>query len=290
MKKMMDPASRTLRPRYKDLRLLVVEDNVFMRALFSDVLRAIGFSHVQMAPDGWDALDILPRFNPDLIMTDLRMERMDGLELTRLVRRAPDVPNNQVPIILVTGATGRDTIQMARDAGINEILAKPVSPVMIMSRIEQALLAPREFVISPVYTGPCRRRRSDKDYLGTRRRGSDGVFKQDAAVKALANRIRGIWSLPEADGSQHFPRAEVIGILEDTNGFALRTSDMILLKTAKHLHEALSVEDPDAVDAALEIGLQAILQLLQIGTDRADDRMLVANNVSAMCAHIRRAA
>ncbi len=287
MSRLLDPASRTLHARYRQIRILVVEDNAFMRSLFSDVMRAIGFSNVQMAPDGWDALDLIPRFNPDLILTDYRMERMDGLELTRLVRRAPDVPNNQVPIVLVTGSTGKETIRLARDAGVTEILAKPVSPQSIIARVGEALLNPREFIIGSGYTGPCRRRITEREFVGARRRKSDGSFEASNAGKQIASRIRKLWSGNEESG---FARAEVDMILVQLGELALRNSDLILLKAQKGMVEALQIGDPEAVDAVMEIGLQAILQLLHLGRDRDSDRRLVADNIIAMCRHVRRAA
>lgn len=287
MSRLLDPSSRTLHTRYRLIRILVVEDNAFMRSLFSDVMRAIGFSNVQMAPDGWDALDLIPRYNPDLILTDYRMDRMDGLELTRLVRRAPDVPNNQVPIVLVTGSTGKETIRLARDAGVTEILAKPVSPQSIIARVGEALLNPREFIIGANYTGPCRRRITDREFVGTRRRKSDGNFEAGAAGKQISARIRKLWSGNEEAG---FARAEVDMILVHLGELAMRNSDLILLKAQKGLVEATQIGDAEAVDAVLEIGFQAILQLLHLGRDRDADRRLVADNIIAMCRHVRHAA
>jgi two-component system chemotaxis response regulator CheY len=98
---------------------------------------------------------------------------MNGIDFTRAVRELPDKSDCVVPIIMVTGYTERHRVEQARDAGINEILAKPVTPAALFQRIEEIVLRPRAFVRAPNYSGPCRRRRENPDYVGPWRRKAD---------------------------------------------------------------------------------------------------------------------
>jgi len=65
------------------------------------------------------------------VITDWRMEPLDGLDLTRIIRTGEDSPNPFVPIIMLTGYTEVARVHEARDAGVTEFLAKPVSSSMV---------------------------------------------------------------------------------------------------------------------------------------------------------------
>jgi CheY-like chemotaxis protein len=157
-----------------------------MRRLLRVLLQAMGCRQFQEAADGTAGLAQIAAARPDFILTDLSMAPMDGLDFTRAVRRLPDVADCVVPIIMVTGHTERRRIQAARDAGVSEILAKPVTPAGLLHRVEQIVLRPRPFVRSPAYAGPCRRRHALPDYGGPWRRESDGALRDAVAVDAIA--------------------------------------------------------------------------------------------------------
>jgi DNA-binding response OmpR family regulator len=80
---------------------------------------------------------------------------------------------------MLTGHTHIDHVRLARDAGANEFLAKPVSVKAILSRLMAVIDHPRAFVRSSGYFGPCRRRRAMDDYRGPERRGCDEVMMID---------------------------------------------------------------------------------------------------------------
>jgi CheY-like chemotaxis protein len=110
------------------LKALVVEDNVHMRALLRSLLTALGMKHVYEAANGTDAFELLREKRPDLVLSDLTMKPMDGIAFTRKVRLSEDSPNPYVPIIMITGHTERHKVEEARDAGVTEFLAKPITP------------------------------------------------------------------------------------------------------------------------------------------------------------------
>lgn len=154
------------------LRCLLVEDHPQMRRLLRELLRAIGLRDIEEAEAGADALEKLSLSPFDIIVCDYMMEPIDGLELARFVRTAQDSEDPRTPIIMVTSYTSRRTIFAARDAGVNEVVVKPISPADLYTRIYAIVERPRKFVRSPNYVGPDRRRRVLAD-TGERRRWDD---------------------------------------------------------------------------------------------------------------------
>jgi CheY-like chemotaxis protein len=164
------------------LHVLLVEDNEHMRILLRTVLKAFGMREIHECKDGADALQYLSLNKPDFILTDLAMAPMDGLQFTRAVRELPDRDACVVPIIMLTGYTERRRVEAARDAGVTEILAKPVTPAGLFQRIEEIVLRPRPFVRTPHYCGPSRRRHANPDHLGPWRRKEDADLRDTVIV------------------------------------------------------------------------------------------------------------
>ena len=149
--------------------MLIVEDSRNMRVILRQVLRSLGVRELKEASDGADAFTIM-RNNPvDIIITDWEMSPLDGLEFVRMVRTAADSPNPFVSIIMLSAHTEVYRVFQARDAGVNEFLAKPVAPRSLYARIVKAIEQDRPFVRSSRYTGPCRRR-NGKNFTGPERR------------------------------------------------------------------------------------------------------------------------
>jgi len=156
----------------ESLRALVVEDNVHMRSLLRSLLVALGVKEIIEAAGGEEALDILSASAIDLILTDLSMQQMDGIALTRTVRQS--ATNPYVPIIMVTGHTERHLVEAARDAGVTEFLAKPITVHNLFLRISEVVERPRDYIRCDDYFGPDRRRRRGEDpHCGQRRRRDD---------------------------------------------------------------------------------------------------------------------
>jgi len=155
------------------LRALIVEDNGHMRILLRTILNGFGVRTIAECGDGAAGLIELAAQKPDFILTDFSMAPMDGIDFVKAVRNLADKTDCVLPIIMVTGHTERRRVEAARDAGVNEILAKPVTPAAVFNHIEQIVLRPRPFVRSPHYCGPCRRRQNKPDYMGPWRRQTD---------------------------------------------------------------------------------------------------------------------
>lgn len=164
---------RGLGASFAGLKALIVEDNAHMRGLLRGVLAELGITEAFEAPDGQRALEMLGRVQPDLVLTDLAMVPMDGIQFTRAVRNSPKSANPYVPIVMVTGHTTREVVLAARDAGVTEFLAKPVTTRNLLLRLAEIAERPRPFVRSDVYFGPDRRRHNDAFYNGPWRRADD---------------------------------------------------------------------------------------------------------------------
>lgn len=158
------------------LNFLVVDDNKHMRKLVKSILGALGGRTVMEAADGADALKELRHFVADIIILDWNMDPLDGLELTRMIRQPDDNANPFVPIIMLTGHTEMKRVIEARDSGINEFLAKPVSAKRLYERIKSVIEKPRSFIEvkgMAAYFGPDRRRRPMPGYKGPERRNDE---------------------------------------------------------------------------------------------------------------------
>ena len=109
------------------LRILLVEDNQHMRSIVGTILAGAGLRELREAADAQTALRTLRDTPIDIALVDFQLAGMDGVEFTRLVRTAPNSPNTFLPIIMITGHSERSRVMEARDAGVTEFVAKPLT-------------------------------------------------------------------------------------------------------------------------------------------------------------------
>ena len=166
--------------RYDLLKILLVDDNHYMRVLLAEILRAIGVKEILEATDGAEGLQMMRDHPVDIVMTDLSMQPLDGIDFVRLLRNSPDSPNQMSPVIMITGHSTFARVNEAREAGVNEFLAKPLTARGVIERLHQAVEHPRPFVRTEDYFGPDRRRRNDANFKGPFRRSTDE--KKDAST------------------------------------------------------------------------------------------------------------
>ncbi|MBT3767071.1 MAG: response regulator [Rhodospirillaceae bacterium] len=155
------------------LNILIIDDNKHMRALIKSILNALGVRNVLEASDGADAFKELRHFPADIIICDWAMDPLDGIDFTRMVRTASDSSNPFIPIIMLTGYTEMMRVVDARDSGVTEFLAKPVSATKLYGRVKSIIEHPRPFVKTTgmnAYFGPTRRRDRRTSYKGSERR------------------------------------------------------------------------------------------------------------------------
>ena len=95
--------NRLLQPRIAALKVLVVDDDHYMRKVVRTMLMAIGVKAVYEAPDGAAGLDAIRQHNPDLVIVDWEMPMIDGAQFVRMVRAPGEFPVPDVPIIMLSG-------------------------------------------------------------------------------------------------------------------------------------------------------------------------------------------
>lgn len=165
-----------------ELNVLVVDGDESIRDLISKVLLQLGFKNVRGENDGYAAVDAMRETRIDLVITDWELKIAptskhiahnasviktdwgdfppnNGASFVEYLRRSKASPNPYVPIIMLTGPTTPNAIMYARDAGVNEMLLKPIDAKSLCNRIINVIDDPRPFVTSENYKGPCRRRR-----------------------------------------------------------------------------------------------------------------------------------
>jgi len=103
-------------------KLLVVDDSLSARASLSTLLRDTGYD-VSTAIDGLDAMNQMRKKRPDLVLTDLEMPRMGGMELTSMIRGREGM--NDIPVLMITSRTTQRHRDEAKNSGVSGLLTKP---------------------------------------------------------------------------------------------------------------------------------------------------------------------
>jgi len=152
------------------VRVLVLEDNGHMRKLLRSMLLAIGVGEVLDMADATHAYAKIKQTPVDFALVDWEIYPVSGLEFVRKIRTQRDSPNPFLPIIMVTGHTERERVTTARDLGITEFLAKPISAQTLSQRVEELIERPRPYIRVGSYFGPCRRRKRGGIFIGAERR------------------------------------------------------------------------------------------------------------------------
>lgn len=167
----------------KALKVLIVDSNVFIAKTLYSILEAFGVRKIVISHTIDDAEKKYFNSEIDCIFVDFMLENRTGLEFIQKVRTTPSKKNDQrLPIILETGMTDLDTVIMARDAGVTEVIGKPFSPDQVLQKLENAVNNPREFIDVDAFVGPNRRRRninkSDWDGENDRRSSATNSEKE----------------------------------------------------------------------------------------------------------------
>ena len=116
--------------------VLIVEDNELNMKLFNDLLEAHGYSTLQ-TKDGVEALRMARSHRPDLILMDIQLPEVSGLEVTKWLKEDDDL--RTIPIIAVTAFAMKGDEQKIRDGGCEAYIAKPISVASFMSTVERFL-------------------------------------------------------------------------------------------------------------------------------------------------------
>lgn len=105
------------------LKILAVDDTTTSRMLLRDALETIGFRNIAVAADGEQAMQMMMTTPCHLIISDMNMPKMDGLQLLRAIRTYK--PTSRVPFIILTGNADKNVLIEGRKLGLNNYLNKP---------------------------------------------------------------------------------------------------------------------------------------------------------------------
>ncbi|MGR3319490.1 MAG: response regulator [Candidatus Anammoxibacter sp.] len=117
-------------------RILVAEDNEINKALIKDML-SIHEHNVVIAKNGEEAIELAKQHKPELILMDIKMPVMDGMEATRILKGMPEFDN--VPIIALTASTGEESEKKQIDIGCAEHIAKPIQTKELFALLQKYL-------------------------------------------------------------------------------------------------------------------------------------------------------
>ena len=147
----MDPR---VSARLAHIKIVIVDDEHYMRKVVRTMLMGIGVRTVYEAADGPEGLELIRTMAPDLVIVDWEMPGLDGAGFVRMVRSPQTFPYPDVPIIMLTGHGERSRVIEAVKIGVNEFLLKPVSSKALLDRLVAVLTKPRKSVQSANYYGP----------------------------------------------------------------------------------------------------------------------------------------
>jgi CheY-like chemotaxis protein/HPt (histidine-containing phosphotransfer) domain-containing protein len=188
------------------LRILLAEDNVAAQLVGKKTLERIGHT-IQVASNGMEVLQMLEEEEFDLVLMDVEMPQMDGLEATRTIREREVTSGHHIPILAVTAYATKEDQKRCLEAGTDGYLSKPVSPEKLVAAIERFLPPDggRDSVAPVDLDGALEAVGGDKellreavglfmeqDYPRHRAELREGLARQDArAIRAAAHGIKG---------------------------------------------------------------------------------------------------
>jgi len=132
------PTSNLSKAHKAKLKVLVAEDNPVNQKLAIALLKKNGFTQIDIANNGQEAVDKVNETDFDLIFMDMQMPEMDGLEATRIIRSRSD-SKSQVLIIAMTANAMEGDRELCIEAGMNDYVSKPINPKILTETIDRML-------------------------------------------------------------------------------------------------------------------------------------------------------
>jgi YesN/AraC family two-component response regulator len=146
--------ARMLLRRLETIKVLVVDDEHYMRKVVRTLLMSIGVRTIYEAADGVSGLELIRTRSPDIAIVDWEMPGLDGRGFVRAIRSPETFPYPDIPIIMLTGHSERSRVISAMESGVHEFLLKPVSSKALSDRLMAVLNNPRKLIRRGDYYGP----------------------------------------------------------------------------------------------------------------------------------------
>lgn len=171
----MDALQPSTRINLEKATVLVLDDNGPSLDILSQVVSGFGVSQLSRAESVKEAQALVATKTFDLIISDVQIPEVDGIEFINWLRREAPETNRYVPVILVTGHTRTTDIFRTRDAGANFTVAKPITPKVLLERIFWVAREERAFIECDSYVGPDRRFKYEGPPIGMEGRRRDDL-------------------------------------------------------------------------------------------------------------------
>lgn len=117
-------------------KILVVDDEADLLELVRDTLEMAGYT-VITASDGEEGLKSITEDSPDLVLLDIKMPKIDGMEVLERVRKNPLL--NELPVIMLTSLKGEGIIREAKEVGANDYIVKPFNQIDLLNRVKRVI-------------------------------------------------------------------------------------------------------------------------------------------------------
>jgi two-component system, chemotaxis family, chemotaxis protein CheY len=153
--------------------VIIADRHQPMRAIIRHVLGTMGVKAPTEVGDGSGLVELVARTGPDIAVLDYRLPNVDGIEITRRLRRLADDRLRRIGVVLLAASATPELVREARNAGVDEFLCKPFSAGGLQQRVRAVAFHRREFIDVPTYVGPCRRRFVNPFFDGDGRRLTD---------------------------------------------------------------------------------------------------------------------
>jgi CheY-like chemotaxis protein len=166
---------------------LVLDSNVFMRGIITNLLRDAGAPDVIATSRASAALDVLKDREPSVLISDWALRGTPGedrIKLVRKIRETEYATYRNIPVVFVSPPRSRREVETARDAGVDEFLVTPIAPITLRQRLDTLESSPRSFIESPRFAGPDRRRRPIIDAGPSLKRIADVEDGRTSPMKA----------------------------------------------------------------------------------------------------------
>lgn len=155
--------------------MLVVDSNGQSLDLLRQILSGFGVRTISTCQTIRDAERVFTDKTLELVIIDPMFVDDSGYEFIRFMRREEQSPNRCVPVIAALGHQTLGNVRLARDAGASVVIAKPLSPDVLLRRIHWVARDSRQFIVAPGYCGPDRRFKNEGPPLGTNGRRADDL-------------------------------------------------------------------------------------------------------------------
>ena len=166
--------------------ILVVDDSQQAMEILSQILLGFCIEKTIKCISVDEATAALTHEKIDLVIVDDRMAEKDGFDLIAWVRREPKALNYTAPVMLATGNPTRSATLRARDAGANHVIAKPLTPAVLLTRMHFIARHNRDFITSDNYRGPDRRVRNLPLPEGVEERRADALRLLQTPERAMS--------------------------------------------------------------------------------------------------------